>query len=147
MPARKSLSVKSLRIIARIRSQSCVARRTNRALRVIQCDQTSVLATSIMFHSEGEKCDDRYKGQSSFLLQVRLRHVNHVDCACGVVVARRRWLGILSSARLALETAAHRAVLSRPKKQSVNDQLGIKSAFCSNRMAILSGAGNGSSAP
>jgi len=37
---------------------------------VIQCDQTSVLATSIILHSEGEKCDDRYKGQSSFLLQV-----------------------------------------------------------------------------
>jgi hypothetical protein len=53
-----------------------------------------------MLHSEGEKCDDRYKGQSSFLLQVRLRHVNHIDCACGVVVAGRRWLGILSSARL-----------------------------------------------
>jgi hypothetical protein len=73
---------------------------------VIQCDQTSVLATSIMLHSEGEKCDDRYKGQSSFLLQVRLRHVNHIDCACGVVVARWRGLGILSSARLALETAS-----------------------------------------
>ena len=40
---------------------------------MIQCDQTSVLATSIILHSEGEKCDDRYKGQSSFLLQVRLR--------------------------------------------------------------------------
>src|ERR1035438_7771932 len=56
-----------------------------------------------------EKCGDRYKGQSSFLLQVRLQHVNHIDCACGVVVARWRGLGILSSARLALETAAHRA--------------------------------------
>jgi hypothetical protein len=76
---------------------------------VIQCDQTSVLATSITLHSEGEKCDDCYKGQSSFLLRVRLRHVNHIDCACGgVVIAGRRWLGILS-ARLALETAAHRA--------------------------------------
>jgi hypothetical protein len=62
-----------------------------------------------MLHSEGEKCDDCYKGQSSFLLQVRLRHVNHIDCACCVVVAGRRWLGILSSARLALETAARRA--------------------------------------
>ena len=153
---------------------------------MIQCDQTSVLATSIMLHSEGEKCDDRYKGQSSFLLQVRLRHVNHIDCACGVVVAGRRWLGILSSARLALETAAHRAhplarghhrrathhaaeaakahIEHRGKGPCSSPSLlrrGIVSAeeaisqrptrnqvrFLFNRMAILSGAGNGSSAP
>jgi hypothetical protein len=71
-----------------------------------------------------------------------------IDCACGVVVAGRRWLGILSSARLALETAAHRArgivsaeeaISQRPTRNQVR--------FLFNRMAILSGAGNGSSAP
>jgi hypothetical protein len=103
---------------------------------VIQCDQTSVLATSIMLHSEGEKCDDRYKGQSSFLLQARLRHVNHIDCACGVVVAGRRWLGILSSARLALETAAHRA------RDIVSAQEAIRRRPTRNQVRFCSPDGN-----
>jgi hypothetical protein len=33
-------------------------------------------------------------------LQVRLQHVNDIDCSCGAVVARWRGMGILSSSRL-----------------------------------------------
>jgi hypothetical protein len=52
MSARKSRSVNFLRITARIRSQSCRARRTNRALKAVQSDQTSVFGTSIMLRRE-----------------------------------------------------------------------------------------------
>lgn len=48
-----------------------------------------------------EKCDDRYKGQSSFLLQLEVQHGNHIDCRFGAVFARWRGLGILSLAQLA----------------------------------------------
>jgi hypothetical protein len=42
---------------------------TNRLLKVVQCDQTSALATSIMLLRK--KCDDHYKGEVSFFLQAR----------------------------------------------------------------------------
>ena len=70
MSARKSRSTdNSLRITARIHSQSRMARRTNRALKVVQCAQTYVFATYTMRCSE----EMRWPLQRpvSFLLQVR----------------------------------------------------------------------------
>jgi hypothetical protein len=45
------------------------ARGTCRTITVVQCDQTSFLATSMMLLVT--KRDDRYKGKSSFLSQMR----------------------------------------------------------------------------
>jgi hypothetical protein len=72
--------------------------RTNRALKVVQCAQTRVLATYTM--SCSEEMDGRYKGQSSFLLQVRYNNGNRIDCSFSAIFARWRGLGILSLARL-----------------------------------------------
>ena len=74
----------------------------NRMLKVVQCDQTFVLAASIMMGSEEARRP--YKSQSSFLLlQVKseVQHGNRIDCSFGAVFARWRGLGILSLARLA----------------------------------------------
>jgi hypothetical protein len=50
--ARKSRSVNPLQITARIRPQSYMVRGMNGGLKVVQCDQTSVLATSIRVRGE-----------------------------------------------------------------------------------------------
>jgi hypothetical protein len=41
----------------------------DRVLKVVKCEQTSILETFMMLLVK--ECDDRYKGQFSFLLQVR----------------------------------------------------------------------------
>jgi hypothetical protein len=47
-----------------------------------------------------KKCDDRYKGQFSFLLQVEVQHGNRIDCSFGAVFDWWRGLGLLSLAWL-----------------------------------------------
>jgi hypothetical protein len=70
-------------------------------LKVVQCDQTSVFATSIMLPSEEV---GRPLQRPSFHLQMRLQHGNPIDRSVGSDFARRRGLGILSLAWLKLET-------------------------------------------
>jgi hypothetical protein len=48
-----------------------------------------------------KKGDDRNKGHSNFLLQVRYNNGNYIDCSSGAVFAGWRGLGIFSLARLA----------------------------------------------
>jgi len=70
---------------------------TIESLKVVQCDQTSFLVTSMMLRSEEVK---RPFKAVSFLLTSEVQHVNRIDCSFGIVSARWRGLGILSLARL-----------------------------------------------
>jgi hypothetical protein len=65
---------------------------------VVQSAQTYVFATYTMRCSEEMRWP--YKGQSSFLLEMRFPHGNRVDCSSGAVFARWWGLGILSLAPL-----------------------------------------------
>jgi hypothetical protein len=65
-------------------------------LKVVQCDQTSVCAASIMM--KVKKYDDSYKGRSIFILISGGTAGNRIDCSVGGVFARWRRVGILSLA-------------------------------------------------
>jgi hypothetical protein len=75
-------------------------RRTNRPLKVVQCDQTPILASSTMLGIE-EVRRPFQTASPSFFFTVRLQHGNRIDCSFGAVCARWRGLGILSLAWLA----------------------------------------------
>jgi hypothetical protein len=76
-----------------------MARRINRALKVVQCDQTSVLAASMTLISEEVRRPLQRPVQLPPSSEVQ--HVDHIDCSVGGVFARWRGLGLLSLARLA----------------------------------------------
>jgi len=71
-----------------------MSRRTNRALKVAQFDQTSVLATSIMWRSEEVRRPVTKPVQLPLTSEVQ--HGNRIDCSIGAVFARWWGLGILS---------------------------------------------------
>ena len=75
------------------------ARGTCRALMVVQCDQTSFLATSMMLLSEAARRP--FQRPVQLPLTDEVQHGNRIDCSRSAVLARRRRLGILSLARLA----------------------------------------------
>jgi len=66
--------------------------------KVVECDQTSVLATFIMLLREEVRRS--LPRQFTFLLQVRYNNGNRIGCSIGAVFARRRGLGIPSLPRL-----------------------------------------------
>jgi hypothetical protein len=103
MSSRNSLRGNFLRITARIYSQSTMARLTNRVIKVVQSAQTHVFATYSIKGSEEMRWPSQRPVQLH--LKVRRNNGNRIDCSCGVVFARWRGLGILSLARLELETA------------------------------------------
>jgi hypothetical protein len=95
------------RVAARITYESCYESTHNPTWRsvqiecsewsnVIRCPSSPVLPCAVV-----KKWDDRYNGQSSFLLQVRYKNGNGINCSRGAVFARWRRVGILSLARLA----------------------------------------------
>jgi hypothetical protein len=67
--------------------------------KVVQCDQTSPLATSMMLCSEEVRRP--FQRPVSFLPTSEVQRVNHIDRSFGAVFARWRGLGILSLPRLA----------------------------------------------
>ena len=69
------------------------------SVKVVQCDQTSPLTTSMMLCSEEVRRP--LQRPVSFLPTSEVQHVNHIDCSFGAIFARWRGLGILSLARLA----------------------------------------------
>jgi hypothetical protein len=74
-----------------------LARRTNQAFKVVQCDQTSVLRH--FYHEGSEEVRRRVtKGQSRFLITREVQTGKRIDCSCGPVFTRWRGLGILSLA-------------------------------------------------
>jgi len=75
------------------------ARGTCRTLMVVQCDQTSFLATSMMLLSEEARRP--LQRQVQLPLTEEVQHGNRIDCSRSAVLARWRRLGILSLARLA----------------------------------------------
>ena len=81
------------------------ADRTNRAFKVVQCDQTSPFADSMMLRSEEVRRP--LQRPVSFLLTSEVQHVNHIDRSFGAVFARWRGLGILSLPRLGRTRDAH----------------------------------------
>ena len=81
------------------------ADRTNRAFKVVQCDQTSPFADSMMLSSEEVRRP--LQRPVSFLLTSEVQHVNHIDRSFGAVFARWRGLGILSLPRLGRTRDAH----------------------------------------
>ena len=94
-----------------------MAGRTNWAFRVVQCDQTSPFATSMMLCSEEVRRP--FQRPVSFLLQSEVQHVNHIDRSSGAVFARWRRLGILPVARLARLQDERRTMRLDPSSQSV----------------------------
>jgi len=66
---------------------------------VVQCDQTSFLATSMMLLREEAR--PPFQRPVQLPLTAKVQHGNHIDCSRSAVLARRRRLGILSLARLA----------------------------------------------
>src|ERR1017187_1759583 len=74
------------------------ARGTCRALMVVQCDQTSFLATSMMLLSEEARRP--FQRPVQLPLTDEVQHGDRIDCSRSAVLARRRRLGILSLARL-----------------------------------------------
>jgi hypothetical protein len=78
----------------------------------VQCDQTTVLATlKIMCR---EEVGQSLQGRLRFLLRVRLKHVNNIDCCCGAFSARRRGLGIFAVAPLTRPPDIHARILLDP---------------------------------
>jgi hypothetical protein len=67
-------------------------------LTVVQCDQTTVLATLRIACSE--EVGQSLQGRVRFLLRVRLQHGNNPDRSSGTFSARRRRMGILAVAQL-----------------------------------------------
>jgi hypothetical protein len=72
---------------------------------VVQCDQTSPFADSMMLSSEEVRRP--LQRPVSFLLTSEVQHVNHIDRSFGAVFARWRGLGILSLPRLGRTRDAH----------------------------------------
>ena len=66
---------------------------------MVKCDQTPVLATSMMLRSEEVRRLLQKPVQLPLTREVQ--HGNRIDCSFGAVFARWRGLGILSLARLA----------------------------------------------
>ena len=91
-------SVSPQQITTQIRSQPSTARSKFRALMVVQCDQTSFLAISMMLLSEEARRPLQRPVQLPLTSEVQ--HGNRIDCARSAVLARWRRVGILSLARL-----------------------------------------------
>ena len=66
---------------------------------VVQCDQTSFLATSMMLLSEEARRP--FQRPVQLPLTDEVQHGNRIDCSRSSISARWRRLGILSLARLA----------------------------------------------
>jgi hypothetical protein len=79
-------------------------RRTRWALKVVQYDQTSSLATSMMLCSEARL---PFQRPVSFSRTKEVQHVNYIDRSAGSIFARWRGLGILSLARLTRSPDEH----------------------------------------
>jgi len=67
-------------------------------LKVVQCEQTTTLATLRIRCRE--EVEQSLQGRVRFVLRMRLQHGNHLDCFIGALSARGRWLGIFAVATL-----------------------------------------------
>jgi hypothetical protein len=82
----------------------------NPTWRAVQIERSRSKCSNVIRHPSwllvrccvANKCDGRYNGRSTFLLQVRYNMSTLAsDCSFGAICARWRGLGILSLARLA----------------------------------------------
>jgi hypothetical protein len=98
---------------------------------VVQCDQTSFLATSMM--SLSEEAGRLLQRQVHLPLTDEVQHGNRIDYSRSAVFARRRRVGILSLARLAQSQAECVNMLpdgihAIHKRRSISDE-GVPASF------------------